>query len=546
MSLQRLNEIAVKAAKALHDNEKFAIGVLAVRARRVAEAYPLDQTAIGMSAFLNKRAESSNQIIITRADLRDAYTRLYTRGNKFAEVFQEELGITAEKRKTVNFSRNPLEGQDLMEKACENLVDPILKNSLASILDPNIPYKPYSDKTAVSAERSCLHELNRLGVIPKKIDVVAGQQDILLCQAAYETPKGTSSVLIPVEIKTNKALLPTVFLSTAGFRDLNAETLTEHLRTTVGKNYQVNAQKVLEAIVTAKNGTPEPISDVEYIVMKASASKGTPAYNINGIVGQEINKIASEVKDPIYEQPQEVQEIAKHLTSKAGSAGFLLGKDNVELGRKIITQAMTDFGYKNCQVAVADNNKDTIFYAVSVDHTTGFRVPIKLVNKKIQYPSVIFANERMVEFSKHGISELLSSGDTNYQAVIDSSTMCGFSSNELIHSLKNALQNRDYLKAEEALAILQTSGDSKAYHVGYDLYTMALKHGDLQKTASVEKTCDRQYKTPYSNHMICAHTNLPLQKVYQDRHGNCRPKYRQHMDDTPEGGSFLHSKIFLG
>jgi hypothetical protein len=547
MSLQRLNEIVTKAAKALYDNEKFAIGVLAVKARRLAESYPLDQTVVGMSAYLNKKASSTSQAFLTRAELKDAYNRLYTRNSKFAELFTEELGLNSEEKSPKGFQRDPNEGRNLVEGAYEKLADPILSNALASAFDSSIPYKPYSNQVAKSAQHNCLHELNRLGVSPKKIDVVAGQTDLLICQAAYETPRGTSNVLIPVEVKAGQALLPTVFLSTAGFLDLSAETVTEHLHATAGKAYKVDVQKLLEMVATAKNGTPETLSEVERIVMKANAAKETPVtHTVNGILYQQIDKVASEVQEVEYEQPAEVQEISKRLTSAAGVAEFTLGKTNVDLGRKMVRQAMFEFGYKNAQVGVADSNKDTIFYAVSVDHSLGFRVSVKVANKKIQYPSFIFAGERMVEFSKGGISDLLAGGETDHNATVVSSPMFGFSPADLVKQVRASLQNRDYRRTEEALAVLQASGDQKAYRVGYELYTAALKQGDLQKQASATTCCSRQYKSAHSKYMICAHTNLPVHKVYQDKNGDCRPMYRQGMSDSAEGGSFLHSKIFLG
>ncbi len=546
MSLQRLDEIVKKAAKALYDNDKYMINVLAVKARKTAEAYPTDQTALGMSAFLNKKA-AANQTLITRAELKDVYNRLYTRNTKFAESFSEELGIVAaEDIKHKGFSRDPLEGISLTEETYNKFADPILSNALASAFDKTIPYKPFSNKMEKSAQENCLRELNRYDIKPKQIDIVAGQEDILICQASYETPRGTSNVLIPIEIKNNKALFPTMFLSTAGFRDLKNENLQEHLLNTAGKKYTVNVQELLKTIAEAKNGQSEVISDLEYIITKAAASKEIPASHMTGgILQQEIDKEAmADVKEFEYEQPAEVQEFAKKLTSNAGIAEFTLGKVNVDLGRKIISQAMNLFGYKNAQIGISNNTEDTIFYAVAVDNTIGFNVPVKIVNKKISYPTVVFADGRMVEFSKEGISELLAAGETDHNATVVASTMFGFSPSDLVKQIKIALHNGNYVKAEEGLNVLNSTGDKKAYKIGYELYVEALKNGGMKKVASVHEGCTHQYKSASSKYMLCAQTNLPIHKIYKDKNGQCRPGYRQNMDESSEGNSSINSKIF--
>src|SRR3972149_5847281 len=57
--LNKISNVVMKAAKAVYDKEKFPIGVLAVRARKLAHIYPTDTTVVGCSNFLTKRAESN-------------------------------------------------------------------------------------------------------------------------------------------------------------------------------------------------------------------------------------------------------------------------------------------------------------------------------------------------------------------------------------------------------------------------------------------------------------------------------------------------------
>jgi len=47
-----------------------------------------------------------------------------------------------------------------------------------------------------------------------------------------------------------------------------------------------------------------------------------------------------------------------------------------------------------------------------------------------------------------------------------------------------------------------------------------------------------------SKYPICGHTGLPINRVYTDKHGNCRPNYRRNQDETFEVGSYMTAKIF--
>lgn len=542
MSLHRLNEIVNRAAKALYDNEKFAIGVLAVRARKLAESNPYDQTAIGMSNFLAKRA-SSKAAFITRAELKDVYNRLYTAGNKFAPAFSDELGTTAELLTPKIMERSASEGADFVQESYEKLADPILSNALVSAFDKTVPLKAYSNETAKSAERSCFHELNRNGLPPKKVQVVAGQPDVLICKASYETPKGESHVLVPVEVRESRALLPTVFLAKEGFLDINLKDLESHIVATAGKSFKVDVEQLLSVISNVKNGSPTPMSDVERIIMKAAAAKETPlTHTINGILYQELDKVAYDVEMPEYEQPQEVQDFAAKLNSQAGQAEFLFSKALVDLGRNLVTQNLKQFGHKQAQIGISGSNENTIFYAVSLDNRSGFKVPVKVANKKIQEPDVILAGGNLLPFTRESVSTVLADpAPAGLMAV--ASPLYGLKPSDLVAQIRQAMEQNNYVKAEDALNVLREQGDDKAFRVAYDLYTAGLR-GQLPNK-EVQSACKLQYKSASSKHVICGHTNLPIHKVYQDANGDCQPLYRKNMEQSYEGASFSTSKVIL-
>jgi len=89
----KLQNIVIKTAKAVYDNEKFPVAFLAARASRIAQQFPHDPTSVAFSGFLTKRASSNGSLFITRAELKDVYNKLYYPNNKLAQHFTNELGI---------------------------------------------------------------------------------------------------------------------------------------------------------------------------------------------------------------------------------------------------------------------------------------------------------------------------------------------------------------------------------------------------------------------------------------------------------------------
>lgn len=534
MSFYELNKIMGKAATALHDSEKFPVGILAVRARKVSETFPSDPTVVAMCNFLTKRA--SSEPLISRAELRSVYHKLYSQNNHFGSIFSEELGI-AQLPKAKIMHREASEGKNLTQEAYTNLADPTLSNALSEVFDPKGVYRPYSVDLAKSAARTCLHELTRF-VPPKKIDVVAGQADLLICQAAYETPKGWCNVLVPIEVKKGTALLPTVFLNKIGFVDLTKENLESHILETSGKNFSVNVEKLLEVVALAKNGGKRSLSNMEMIIAKAKAAKGDA--HTSGILYQEVDSPQLAVETP---RLPEADEFATRLANTSGIAEFKFGKTIVDVGRSILRQSLKEFGYTHANIAVANVDESTIYFAASVDNKVAFKIPMKIVGKDIQYPQLIISAGNIYEFSKSGIDGILSTEDVDTKMLAAASPAYGLKSSELVEQVYSSMNEGNLLKAEDALAVLQQSEDVASFKEAFAIYQAGL--GNKIKTASQKSCCAKQRKVAYSKYVICGHTNLPTHKVYQDQNGDCQPLYRKDIGEA-EGGSFLHSKVYFG
>lgn len=536
MDFNQLNSLLLKTAEAVKEQESFFTGALAKKAEKLTEVFPYDATVVGMFNFLNKRA--SNQPMISRSELKKVYNSLYINNNKFASHFSDELGFSVESEVKSKDSR---EGEDLLAMANKQ-VDANLVDTLSSLFQDgkNAIVKTYTKSAAVAAERNTLHALNSVGISPKLTEVVAGNDAWLVCRAAFETPKGETSVLFPVEVIDNSPVLPVSLVSQEGLVELTASTLKDYLLKNAGKLLQVNADQVLNYI----SKTAEPLSEVELALFRLKTSSGEGiALDAPGIQLKDarLENEVSEVAMPVFELPEEYRSIGERLSSRAGEAEIFHGKQVVTAGRDLIIRKLASFGYQ-AQVGVASSDKSGIIYAASIDGRRGFKVPVKIANSVAMLPQTVVADSSIKEFSAEGISEIVNESN-DLSAMAMASPLYDLKPQELLVSLAGALKEENFAKAEDALHILRESGDSHFYNIAFNLYKQALKgEFNLQKEASCG--CSQPVKTANSSGLVCSHTGLPVNKVYQDKFGQCRPLHRHGLEDGAETSHFITSKVY--
>lgn len=536
MDLNQLNSFILKTAEAVKQQESFFTGALATKAEKLAEVFPTDPTVVGMYNFLNKRA--SAQPMISRSELKQVYNTLYSNNNKFAVYFTDELGIQQPVEEVKKDSR---EGADLLAIANQN-IDSNLVDTLSSLFQDgkNAVVKTYTSKAAKSAEKNTLHALNRIGVYPKLAEVITGNNSWIVCRAAFDTPKGETSVLLPVEIVNNEPVMPNSLVSDQGVIELTASTLSDYLKNNAGKLLKVNAEQVLSYVTK----TAEPISEVELALFRLkTSSNNSISVDAPGVLLQD-PRVGNEVKDlemPKFEIPEEFKSLGDRLSSKAGEAELFHGKNIVAAARDLIIRKLASFGYK-AQVGVASSDKNAIVYAASVDGRKGFKVPVKVVNASPLLPQTVVVENSVKEFSAEGISEIMSESN-DLQAMAMASPLYDLKPQELFISLASALQEENFAKAEDALHILRESGDSHFYNMAFAIYKKALKgEFNIQKEASCG--CSHPIKTANSSSLVCGHTGLPVNKVYQDKFGQCRPMHRKGNEDGSESAHFVTSKVY--
>ena len=536
MSLNDIKKSADVLFKLIEDGEKVALPFFAEKLARASENYPEDYTIGAMSGIVARMA-SSNKMFITRAEIKDLYKRLYARNTKFSELFSNELGEIVRVAAPQIYNReNEDESLSIINKAYEKLVDPALANALNSAFGNNV--KTYTSVAADEAQTVCLNSFTRCK-LSAKVDVANGREDVIICRASFETPKGKTLVLIPVEIVANRALLPTTFVGNDGPVDFTKANLENYIISNAGKKLSVNDGVLLTALANIKDSNE--ISNVDIALTKLNAEKEAKADFSQGQVL--FQKVASEaknlvVKTPTYKDP-EMQSFADQFETPLGMANFTFGTKAVDASKRFLVNALNSFGLKNPQVSILDATDSSLTYAVSLSGgKVAFRVP---VNAKENFlPNVIISNGGIRDFSLNSIQDLFKLEATDNKAAAIASPLYSLKASELVDAVRISVAEQNYAQAEEALNVLAEVNDDKAYQTAFSIYS-----NSLAGVKQAETKCNHIVKSSASTHSLCGHTGLPLHKVYQDKNGNCHPLYRKGMDESYEGASFLNSKIFF-
>jgi hypothetical protein len=526
-----LKNTASSVMKLIEDNEKISLQRFASKLEKASETYPEDHT-IGLMAGVVSRMAGS-KLFISRAEIKDLYKHLQSRNTKFAVLFADELGEVEKLPEPKKYNReHDDESLSILNKAYEKIVDPVLANALHNAFGNKTT--AYSETFATRAKDVCTRGLSEFAAT---IEVASGNEDVIVCRASFETPKGKTSVFVPVEIVAGKIITPSVFVGNAGPEDLTRENVKNYIVANVGKKLTISDSLVLAAVENIKHGELSTISNVDIALTKLNATKEQPADFAQGqVLYQKVDKEDKnvEVATPKYAGETELSE---RFETAFGIANFKFGK-KVELGRDIISKHLTGFGLANHQISVCDSNDNTIFYAVSLNNgKVAFRVPVRVQDGKLLAPTMLLANGSAESFSKDGIGKILT---PDIRTAAAASPLFIKKASELVEIVRVAMDEQNYTAAEEALTVLSAVDDERAYATAFECY----KNG-LGGVKTVATQCSNIIKSATSTHELCGHTGLPLHKVYQDKQGNCLPKYRQGMADSYEGASFMNSKVYL-
>jgi hypothetical protein len=493
---------------------------------RFSKMYPEDKTLGG----INRVISDVKGDFIKQSDLKTLYHKLHTFGTKFAQLFQEELGeIPAEPNVTL------APESQATEVGPYQVQDQILANALESVFDHHIPVKMYAKPVADKALKSVAYSLDAWNLRPSQLSVTEGNDKFIIVKANYETPKGITSFFVPVEVSKNEVVEPNIFVGNSGPEDLNHVTIKAYVRNQAGSKAKIAGTDLLKVLTKASSQHRE-ISATELAMTRLQAERqGQSEFFQDQIVGLKVDAEAR--SDVQIQKLSEAYGFEKEFATSKGEATYKFG-GAVDLGRKHLARELASFGFHTPQIVVTGHDDHTIFYGISLDTgKTSFIVPVKVANQQIIKPVVLLCNGSLTSFDREGINSLVSQNKNDIKVAAVASNFANLKPSEVLSNLRQAVTEGNFAKAEDALNVLAHAGDEKAHMTGFQIY---MGMGDKPNKTE----CSKIVKSAVSEFPICSHTGLPVNKVYQDKQGFCRPMFRQGMAETYEGASFINAKIF--
>lgn len=532
MSLNKIAQLITSLSKTIDNNEGLSIPLLLSKATKYSKLIPEDKSLGAIVQVLDKM-DFHNKSFISKAEFKDLCAKSYTVGTKINDVFSNEIGI----KKEILQKKASVESK--VEINPYQSADPILVNALESVFDKKIPLKIYSKDIANKAINHVSKTLDMINFKPNNITVEAGNENFLVIKANYETPRGKTGFIVPIETTNNKISVANIFIGNSGLEELNHTNIKKYIRSTAGDNLNVNASIVLDALVKSVDNNKQ-LNSVEWALIKLNNSKRQEVgLNSTPILGYSID--AKPKEDVKIQKSNEFESFEKKFSSPQGIALFTFGESKIKTARDLILRDLNSFGYKNAQVSITSVEKNKILFGVNLEGKVAFTVPIKIDKTKIDKPSMLISNGSIAVFNKESINNLYTNNINDYKVAAKVSLQYELKPSEILDNIRESVNIENYAKAEDALNVLAQAGDEKNYINGFAIYINGLNG----KNKEVECKCNLIIKSSSSRYPICGHTNLPTHKVYQDQYGNCHPLYRRNTEESKDKISFGSNNILI-
>jgi hypothetical protein len=139
---------------------------------------------------------------------------------------------------------------DNTQLSLDEYVDKDLVNALDGLFGGSMKEtKTYSDEVANKGAEYVVAELKALGFEPK-VDVLGGDQSTLVYVAHFDTQKGLVAVAIPINVSSNKLLLPSTFVADDHLEELTSDKLSYFIdKKAYSNNFSVpSVNAILKAV----------------------------------------------------------------------------------------------------------------------------------------------------------------------------------------------------------------------------------------------------------------------------------------------------------
>lgn len=453
---------AASAAVAEESKDYFVSDVL----NRIDAAYARTRDG-SLHALHNVVASKADQIIISRADLRESWLRLSSLGR--ADVVRDEIGDLL----------GDIAPSSGVVRSSEHTSMNAGKSALDISVDESAKYAAlFGDHVATNNVRLGMEtiraEMKDYG-LDSKLTLAAQDSRFAVFAAELSDGKRTASALIPAEVRDGTVLLPSVFFG-SNFSEFNKENLGAWASS--GGKAAVSAVGLLDKL----NNLAGPA------VIKAAADAWDADIGLSGGVGIDIGAPASPVLAPA-EMPAELSQAAKQLGGTDfeqvfKEATLKCGPEKLASARQMLANQLRFANVRHDKIVVEGEMENGLRLGTHVRSAAGktyITVPVEFDGKNVLLPGFFQAGNRVCEFSDSALQRIASESDSSFSSIASDFKTLSF--NDLYRIVIKNAQFGNLAGAEEAMAvILQEHGEDLHRQAFQDMVSV------IQKGATMERS----------------------------------------------------------
>jgi hypothetical protein len=450
---------------------------------------------------------------------------------------------------------------DNTQLSLDEYVDKDLVNALDGMFGGSVKEtKVYSDEVAAKGAEYVQAELKALGFEPK-VDVLGGDKNTLVYVAHFDTQKGLVAVAIPINISSNKLLLPSTFVADDHLEELTSNKLSYFIdKKAYNNNFSVPNVTAILSAVGMMTGQVKTASDDEFKnKLERFDDRGdTISFSQPELFSDKQNHPEPQPyidTTPEVEMPQELAHLAHDFENDLLEAASSFGRDAIMAGKSIVSAELAGAGFKNAQVRFGSESGDSVCYIAAIATPKGsaeIEVPVEMqvVSENAYRPLApsYFAYDGLIEdFTPAKLQRFAlnrpvpSSGQVVYSTEHSYMTLP-----ELRDEIVKAAGNSDYVSCEMILGTIQERFNEEDYRntVADYHYLLMLKNNDVEP-----HRCSKEIAAGKGSiEARCGHYGVPMSKVVVGSDGNCKLRSsveREKLNPVEESGAAIStSKLF--
>lgn len=498
----------------INNSDQLCVSSLSNKLKKCSSAYPQDKTIGALSRIISSFGKNND--FITKKSFKELYASHYTNNTAMPELFSNELDIKIEKEASVQ----PAKNKDI--DLSKYKADPLLENVLSKLLLKDTKVSLAHD-VVKKAEEKVLKDLNNV-YRPSSVKAIDSNSDAIVVLASFESPKGMTEIFIPL----TKNLEGNVFIGNKVVSEINEDNIKNYILKNAGQKIAISSKKVLSTIESSIT----PKQDRTELAAAAIKVNNSKLYS-DGIVGVKF----AESTATIVELPKsnEFKNLEEKFASPLGIALENFGEKMLQKAAQTIQTTLNQINSPALKINLLKSSNDSLIFNVLSKSGKTFTVPVKVSGSNCLSPDYAVFNGGVQKLDKKFESKLASS-ELDKASFKHVANLAVLNSDQLLSLAKQFSDSKEFEKMATVLEVLKDK-DIQLYKNAYKFIL-----GDIKKEASINK-CSKLVERKNSIHKICEHTGLPENKVYQDKDGNCRPLYRKELDNMPEKGFYMTSKI---